>query len=92
MLREKIGEPATLELLAEECAELAHAVLKLARIERGESPSPLEKEECIARVMEEMVDVRLCMNEIISADWFDTDEMVDVETQKYCRMVKRLGG
>ena len=92
MLREKIGEPATLELLAEECAELAHAVLKLARIERGENPSPLEKEECIAMVVEEMADVRLCMNEIISADWFDTDEMVDVETQKYCRMVKRLGG
>lgn len=35
-LIENIGEPAMLEQLAEECVELAHAALKLARVERGE--------------------------------------------------------
>lgn len=31
MMIEVIGEAATYELLAEECIELAHAVLKMAR-------------------------------------------------------------
>lgn len=34
------GEPALLEQLAEECSELAQAALKLARLERGENPTP----------------------------------------------------
>ena len=35
-----LGEPALLEQLAEECSELAQAALKLARLERGENPTP----------------------------------------------------
>lgn len=35
---EKIGSPAMLEQLAEEATELAHAALKLARIESGAEP------------------------------------------------------
>lgn len=36
----KIGEPAVLEQLAEECTELAQSALKLARKIRGENPTP----------------------------------------------------
>ena len=90
MLIEKVGEPAALELLAEECVELAHAALKLARIERGENPSPLGREECIAKVIEEMADLRICLDELMSTDWFDMDELMDMEIAKRGRMDRRL--
>ena len=45
MMIEKIGEPAMLEQLAEEAAELSHAALKLARIIRGENPTPVTEVE-----------------------------------------------
>lgn len=41
---DEIGEAACLEQLAEEAAELAQAALKMARIIRGENPTPLTKE------------------------------------------------
>ena len=37
MLHEIIGTPAMLEQTAEECIEMAHACLKLARYMRGEN-------------------------------------------------------
>lgn len=57
-----LGEPALLEQLAEECAELAHAALKLARLERGENPTPKTEEECVENLLEELGDVNLCMS------------------------------
>ena len=39
MIKE-IGEPAMLEMMAEELAECAHEVLKLARVLRHENPTP----------------------------------------------------
>ena len=38
---EHVGEAAVLEQTAEECAELAHACLKMARKLRGENPTPV---------------------------------------------------
>lgn len=37
---ERIGEPAMLEQLAEECAEMCKAALKLARVMRGRESYP----------------------------------------------------
>ena len=53
MMIEKIGAPAMCEQAAEECTELAHAALKLARAERGENPTPTKLEDCYAAVIEE---------------------------------------
>lgn len=55
-----IGEPAMLEMAAEECAELSHALLKLARIERKENPTPVTREEAFKNIREEWTDVFLC--------------------------------
>ena len=44
----QIGLPALLEQLAEECGELTQAALKLARLRRGENPTPKTEQECIA--------------------------------------------
>lgn len=57
-----LGEPALLEQLAEECSELAHAALKMARLERGENPTPKTEEECVENLLEKLGDVNLCMS------------------------------
>lgn len=59
-----LGEPALLEQLAEECSELSQAALKLARLERGENPTPKTEEECVKDLLEELGDVNLCMSVI----------------------------
>lgn len=66
---ERIGEPAFLEQLAEECSELSQAALKTARKYRGENPTPKTIDECLDSLQEEMADVMLCMYE-----WFDYRE------------------
>jgi NTP pyrophosphatase (non-canonical NTP hydrolase) len=52
----KTGETACLELLAEECTELAHACLKLARKQRGECPTPATQLETVKAIHEEIAD------------------------------------
>lgn len=56
-----IGTPAVLEQLAEESAELAQAALKFARKLRDENPTPKSEEECLQDLLEELADVKLCM-------------------------------
>lgn len=92
MLAKVIGTPATLENLAEECTELAHAALKCARILRGESPTPDKTlEEAQANLTEECSHVLIMLNEVI----FETD-MTDWERVQGCkrdtmeRMVTRI--
>ena len=61
---EKIGRPAMLEQLAEEASELAQAALKLARIERGENPTPVTEDEAYKNLVEEYTDVETCAREL----------------------------
>ena len=64
MIVEKIGTPAMYEMLAEECTELAHAALKMARIIRGENPTPKTREEAEGKLLEEVTDVAICASEL----------------------------
>lgn len=48
---------ARLEQLAEEAAELGHAALKMARIIRGENPTPADFIDSLRRLREEYTDV-----------------------------------
>ena len=57
-----IGLPAVLEQLAEECGELTQAALKLARLRRGENPTPKTEKECRDALVEEMADVQLVID------------------------------
>ena len=82
-----LGEPALLEQLAEECAELAQAALKLARLERGENPTPKTFIECLNALIEEMADVKLCISVI------ETSRALDVcwiSAEKEKRWAKRI--
>lgn len=56
--------PAQYEQLAEECMELGHACLKLARIFMGENPTPADVVEVGEKVYGETADVLLCMKVI----------------------------
>lgn len=79
-----------LEQTAEECAELAHACLKLARYYRGENKVyGRSEEEMLNNIIEEMADVKLCINEILSGfDMFK--EFDDWILKKESRLQKRL--
>ena len=69
-LNEIIGKPAVLEQLAEECSELSHAALKLARKYRGENPTPKSGELCVKAVNEEIADVLCCFRQLGGiVDW-----------------------
>lgn len=63
----KIGLPATLEQLAEEGAELSKAALKLARVIRGENPTPVGYCQAVDSLLEEAADVRNCLNVLVDA-------------------------
>lgn len=64
MIVEKIGTPAMYEMLAEECTELAHEALKMARIIRGENPTPKTMKEVEKDLIEEVTDVSICASEL----------------------------
>lgn len=64
MMIEVIGEAATYELLAEECIELAHAALKMARIKRKENPTPATEEKVKKSIVEEWMDVNICAEDL----------------------------
>lgn len=88
---EKIGEPAVLEQLAEECSELAQSALKLARKMRGENPTPKSFNECYDALQEEMADVMLCMGTYIEK--YSNDFYVEIATirdEKKARWEQRI--
>ncbi|MBQ6577457.1 MAG: hypothetical protein IJL91_06890 [Bacteroidales bacterium] len=64
MIVERIGLPAMHEMLAEECTELAHEALKMARVTRGENPTPKTEGEVWEHLIEEVTDVALCASEL----------------------------
>lgn len=63
-IAEKIGKAAMLEQFAEECMELGHACLKMARIIRGTNPTPVPAQTAWENIIEEYTDVRLCAREL----------------------------
>lgn len=69
MIKE-IGEPAMLEMLAEELVECAHEALKLARVLRHENPTPKGEKEVRASLRVEWSDVIQCSKELdLDVDW-----------------------
>ena len=88
---EKIGEPAVLEGLAEECSELAHAALKLARYLRDENPTPVREEDARKSFLEEVADVTLCLDVwLLSHDYGCRDIIYETMQEKRERWETRL--
>lgn len=87
---EEVGEPATLELVAEEASELAQACLKLSRILRGENPTPVPEVLAAEKVMEEAADVQTALSVLSSAQWYDEDKVMHIQWKKSERWKERL--
>ena len=95
---EKVGEPAALEQLAEECGELAMAALnlghvaqKLARIKRNENPTPRTSDECIEEFHEEVADVEVSIDVMMSSPWMHLDRINHYYDAHMKRWRERLG-
>ena len=87
---DEIGVPAMLEQLAEECSELAHASLKLARKIRGENPTPKNISELLLNLKEETADVNLCIWLLENEGILDTDEIIIRKGDKLNRWIDRI--
>lgn len=85
---EEIGDAAMLEMLAEECAELAHAALKFARYNRGENPTPKTYMQCLDAFTEEIADVQLIIDQF--DNWIDKDRIKAIKEQKMIRWTIRM--
>lgn len=79
-----IGKPATLELLAEECSELAQVALKYARILREENPTPVTEDKALKHLTEEIADVQILVREltgpVVSSE--DVEAMAQVKLDR----------
>lgn len=81
-----IGEPAMFEQLAEEASELAQAALKVARVLRGENPTPVEYKKAVENLTEEYSDLWLCAYDL------DLRQDLDVVYAKMNRFWERVSG
>ncbi len=94
------------EMLAEECTELAHEALKMARVIRGENPTPKTEDAVKEHLIEEVTDVRLCLRELdLSYDnlimerkverflqrWSKAHEVTDDDLADIAKMIKESG-
>lgn len=89
-LCDAIGEPAMLEQTAEECTEFAQACLKYARYLRGENKVHKPIHAIRANFHEELADVSICVDEMISHHFVDVEKVKACEKFKRERMRKRL--
>ena len=90
---DKYGQEYMLRQLAEECAELAQAALKLIRVQHMEG-TPVEPVFARARLMNEVADVSL-MLDVTSRALLTDQERAAVEWEaqaKANRMINRLLG
>ena len=95
---EKVGEPALLEQLAEECGELAmaalkvgHTVQKMARIDRGENPTPRTLEECMEEFHEEAADLEVTLEVMMLSPWVQVERINHYYDEHLMRWRDRLG-
>ena len=87
---DQIGEAAALEQTAEECAELAHACLKMARKFRAENPTPAAEEEICERIHEELADLMTCVDVLINIPWISTKNVQEIQIREARRWGERI--
>lgn len=85
-----MSKAALLEQVAEECTELGHAALKLARKYRNENPTPVTEEEAYANLKEEWADMLLSMTVLDHYYNMDCNELKGIMDNKYARWNQSL--
>ena len=74
--------------LAEECAELGQAALKLRRVLDGSNPTPVSYHDAKLALLEEAADVQLCMRTVHALA--DRAVIEDIIRRKQDRWLLRL--
>lgn len=87
-IREKLPQEELLAQLAEECAELSKAALKLRRVYDGTNPTPVKRSEAYDNLLEEVADVTLCLN--VLGITCSMPEVQRTANEKLSRWCKRL--
>ena len=90
-IREKLPQEELLAQLAEECAELGKAALKLRRVYDGKNPTPVTEKEAHRNLMEEIADVSLCLEVLGLNHPSDMIEVQKTMNMKVHRWALRLG-
>ena len=87
-IKSKIPVCELLAGLAEECAELAQAALKLRRCYDGTNPTPADPDKQYECFLEEIGDVELYLDQL----WVDRVVIRDYKFMKLDRWKQRLEG
>jgi NTP pyrophosphatase (non-canonical NTP hydrolase) len=90
VVRSLLGEEELLCQLAEECDELAKAALKLRRVLNGKNYTPVTEEQARADILEEIADVKLCL-EVLGLNTPTYKHLIDdIWDEKLSRWTSRL--
>lgn len=89
-IKQHIPQDELLVQLAEECAELSQAALKLRRALTGINPTPVTAEEARKNLVEETADVYNVLGLLLDA--VDNAEIYSIIRRKRERWLKRLEG
>lgn len=89
-IKQHLPQDELLAQLAEECAELSQAALKLRRALTGINPTPVTADEARRNLVEEAADVYNVLGLLLDAE--DNVEIYDIIRRKKARWVKRLEG
>jgi len=87
---DQIGEAALLEGTAEECAELAHACLKMARKLRDENPTPVAEVWIAGSVRTELADLLNYTDLLLCLPWMFPEKVEEIKAEKMSRWGKRI--
>ena len=89
LIFDNLGREEILCQLAEECAELTQAALKLRRVYTGKNPTPVTNEQAVSRLIEEIADVRICVEMLFLTPTEEETVNKTIE-QKVKRWVQRI--
>ena len=92
-IREKLNKEELLCQLAEECAELGKAALKLRRVIDGTNPTPVKRSEAYRNLFEEIADVSLCL-EILGLNtpqaMYDCQKTMNMKVNRWARRLEEV--
>ena len=89
-IKQHLPQDELLAQLAEECAELLQAALKLRRALTGINPTPVAADEARRNLVEEAADVYNVLGLLLDAE--DNAEIYSIIRRKKERWLKRLEG
>lgn len=89
-IKQHLPQDELLAQLAEECAELSQAALKLRRALTGINPTPVAADEARRNLVEEAADVYNVLGLLLDAA--DNAEIYSIIRRKKERWLKRLEG